>query len=249
MCICRPKRVQVELPSDLNLKSAEKVHKFDKTLSDNTDTTGVLTPEKLDSWDTVENIVDTISDHFRMVLSFPSQSSIPTPVQLDEDDSTTTDEEQGTSSAPCVNMTGSYKLVHQIDYDEFLKGLNIPWAMRRAAAATRPTHVVTHTGNRFRLQIEGIIKSDSTYLIGGEGKETRIRHLKFWDTVTYLESGDGIQTRKVALDAGDIKSTAKEIIVTRQFNKGGGVLVMTSKAIFPDGSETKSAIQTFHKIK
>jgi hypothetical protein len=204
------------------------------------------------------DIVETISDHFATVL-FPTRS-IPSPIQTETDESTSDDDDddddnddnddvEASRPKPQLNMSGTYKLVHSIDYDDFLKGLNVPWALRRAAGATRPTHIITHTDNIFRLQIEGIVKGDSTFVINGSGIETRIRHMRFWDTITYLDSGDGIQTHKVGIDVGDSTSTAKEIIVTRQFNKGGGVLVMTSKAIFPDGSETKSAIQTFHKIK
>ena len=247
------------LPSDLTLQEPTKhviVEDFRDDISKDIDmtlrtaTTGDLTPDNKPSFDLM-TIVETVSDHFATVL-FPPKSredDVPTPIQSDSDfdDDDFTDDAEAQNQP--INMTGTYKMVHSIDYDEFLKALHVPWAMRRAAAAARPTHVITHVGDTFRIQIEGIIKSDTTFYINGEGVETRIRSMKFWDTLTYLDSGDGVQTHKVATDLGESTSNAKEIFVTRQLNKGGGVLVMCSKAVFPDGSETKEAIQTFHKIK
>ena len=263
-CYRRAKRVTIVLPSDLTLQESTKqviVEEFQDDISKEMDTgmtlrtmtTGELTPEKKPSWD-VMTIVETVSDHFATVL-FPPRSmddeDIPTPIQSDSDFDDYEDEKDFDPEAQNqpIDMTGTYKMVHSIDYDEFLKALHVPWAMRRAAAAARPTHVITHVGDTFRIQIEGIIKSDTTFYINGEGVETRIRSMKFWDTLTYLDSGDGVQTHKVATDMGESTSNAKEIFVTRQLNKGGGVLVMCSKAVFPDGSETKEAVQTFDKIK
>eukprot|EP00566_Odontella_aurita_P001179 CAMPEP_0113585382 /NCGR_PEP_ID=MMETSP0015_2-20120614/33667_1 /TAXON_ID=2838 /ORGANISM="Odontella" /LENGTH=241 /DNA_ID=CAMNT_0000490615 /DNA_START=72 /DNA_END=794 /DNA_ORIENTATION=- /assembly_acc=CAM_ASM_000160 len=115
-----------------------------------------------------------------------------------------------------VNLTGSYKLVKNEGFDKFLGAQGVPWALRRAVDKAQPIHHITHTGNEIRIKITGIITSESTFQIGGPPVETQIRGRVFLDTVSYLDSCDGIQVHKVN------RRERYKIIVTRQLNADRG---------------------------
>ena len=138
-------------------------------------------------------------------------------------------------------MTGSYKLVSNENFEEFLATQGVPWPLRRAANAARPTHKFTHVGDSVTIQIKGIIESQTTYIVGGPSVQTGIRGRMFEDTVSYLE--DGIQSIKRAL------SDDYSITVSRRISQDRQKLTMTSRAIFNDDRESSEAVQTFELIE
>lgn len=150
-------------------------------------------------------------------------------------------------SSEHINLTGKYKLVHNHNFMAFLKSQGINALLRKAANASRPIHTITHEGTTLRIQVDGIIKGDSTFIIGGPPGHSNIRHLMFDDHVTYVDGGQAIQVRKVGLNAPP--GGAIELIVKRQLENNGHNLIVSSKARFKDGSESLESVQTFHRFK
>jgi hypothetical protein len=86
-----------------------------------------------------------------------------------------------------INMTGSYKVLANKNFGEFLKAQGVPWFLCNAASKARPTHTFTHSSStNLTIHIQGIIESETTYDIGGSYNVTTIRGRTFHDTVTYL---------------------------------------------------------------
>lgn len=142
-----------------------------------------------------------------------------------------------------VNLTGTFKLAKNIDFDKFLEAQGIGWALRSAANKARPVHKITHRGRTLRIQITGIITGDTTYQIGGPPVTSQIRDRVFSDTVSYLDSRDGVRVQKRCVSGGDGK-----IFVVRQLSRCGSELTMRSKCVFEDGRESAEAVQTFERI-
>ena len=142
-----------------------------------------------------------------------------------------------------VNLTGTFKLAKNVDFDKFLEAQGVGWALRSAANKARPVHTITHKGRTLRIQITGIITGDTTYKIGGPPVTSQIRDRVFSDTVQYLDSKDGIRVHKQCVSGGDGK-----ILVTRQLSRCGSELTMRSKCVFEDGRESVEAVQTFERV-
>ena len=83
-----------------------------------------------------------------------------------------------------IDMSGSFKLVENNNFEAFLYAQGIPWMICRAANKARPIHTITHIGKFVTIKIEGIIESSSTYEINGEPLEGLIRGRLFADSVT-----------------------------------------------------------------
>ena len=145
-----------------------------------------------------------------------------------------------------VNLTGKYKLVHNHNFEAFLKSQNVPMLLRKAANASRPIHTITHNGNTLRIQVDGITKGDTTFEIGGPPSNTNIRYLRFEDHVSFVEGGQAVQVRKIGLNAPP--NGAVELIIKRELGNNGHNLIVSSKAVFRDGSESLESVQTFHRL-
>ncbi|OEU06561.1 hypothetical protein FRACYDRAFT_254414 [Fragilariopsis cylindrus CCMP1102] len=112
----------------------------------------------------------------------------------EEDETGDDDNDDNKLPLPPINMTGSYKVIANQHFDEFLKAQGVPWFLCNAASKARPTHTFTHsssssstTNNLITIHIKGIIDSETTYDIGsGSYNITTIRGRTFHDTVTYL---------------------------------------------------------------
>ena len=118
--------------------------------------------------------------------------------------------------------------------------------LRKAANASRPIHTIVHNGTCLRIQVDGIVKGDTTFEIGGPPAQSNIRYLKFDDHVSYVENGQAVEVRKVAKNAP--KDGAVELVVKRMLGNGGHNLVLMSKARFANGDESLESVQTFHRI-
>lgn len=98
-------------------------------------------------------------------------------------------------------------------------------------------------GNKITIKIEGIIESQTTYIINGPPVEINIRGRIFQDRVSYLESGDGIQVIKKAVTEN------YDIIVQRRLSDDRQKIVMTSRAEFKDGNDPVECIQIFKRVE
>lgn len=113
----------------------------------------------------------------------------------------------------------------------------------RAANQARPTHRLTHTGRRLVIKIEGIIESQTTYLIGGPPTRCNVRGRIFEDTVKYLENEKGIFVNKHAVTEDYDVTVQRELADDRQS------ICMTSTAIFPDDRPSVKCVQQFQRIE
>jgi len=146
-----------------------------------------------------------------------------------------------------VNMTGTYKLISNDNFDGFLAVQGVPWALRGAANQVRPTHKITHVGKKLTIKITGIIESQTTYTIDGPPIETNIRGRIFHDSMRYLK--DGIMTTKATNGDGN-GNGAYDISVSRRLTTSDrSTLTMTSRAMFKDEKkEDVECIQIFQRI-
>jgi hypothetical protein len=142
-----------------------------------------------------------------------------------------------------INMSGSYKLVSNDNFEGFLETQGVPWALRRAANQARPLHKIIHIGKTITIQIKGIIESQTTYQVDGPPVETKIRSRVFEDRMSYLESGDGIQVSKRALTEN------YNVTVTRRLSVDRQTITMTCRAIFKDDREPVQSVQIFRRIE
>jgi len=143
-----------------------------------------------------------------------------------------------------VDLTGTFKLVENNNFEELLAAQGVPWALRSAANRARPTHKITHQGNLLTIKIEGIIETQTTYQIGGPPTENPVRGRLFRDHVTYLEDKTGIQTLKHAVNDG------YTVRVCRRLAPDRSGLTMTSTVKFDDESkENVECKQIFQRIE
>ena len=124
----------------------------------------------------------------------------------------------------------------------FVARSGVPWALRQAACRARPIHQITHKGNRLTIKIEGVITTQTTYIIDGPAVEVDIRGRLFQDRVTYLENGKGVSGIKTALKE---KYT---IYVDRVLSEDKQTIVLTGRAEFKDGKDPIESKQVFHRI-
>lgn len=140
------------------------------------------------------------------------------------------------------NLTGAYRLISNSNYEEYLAVQGVPWALRRAANQARPIHRITHDGTTLTIKIEGIIESQTTYIINGPPVETNVRGRLFIDQVSYTDDGQGIQVCKTAI-AEDY-----DVTVTRRLSEDGQQIVLTGCAVFRDERKPIQAVQIFQRI-
>ena len=148
---------------------------------------------------------------------------------------------------PLVDISGSYQLVKNENFEAFLATQGVPWALRGAANRARPKHIITQNGNSITIQIIGIIESTTTYIIGGPPNTSNVRGRIFEDSVTYLEDKSGIQTLKRAVH------DHYTITVVRQLSSDKMKLTLTSTATFDEKyvegpKDPIQAIQHFERI-
>lgn len=186
----------------------------------------------------------------------------PGSLLTDVDDSILTDEEDNLSQIPLTedqlaipdgsysesersNLSGTFKLVKSNNFDSFLKALGVSWTLRKAASLAKPVHTYTHEEDTFRVQIDGVIKGDTTFIINGPPVKSAIRHIKFLDKASYLDSGDGILVRKVAQNPAADDPT--ELMLRRILTSDKSQIILKSKAIYRDGSESLESEQIFQR--
>jgi hypothetical protein len=165
---------------------------------------------------------------------------------------------------PPIDLSGCYKLVENHNFEALLQAQGVPWFLVSAANKARPTHRITHDSASIKIKIEGIIESETLYIVGGPPVETIIRGRLFRDQVTYMKLSDslldqqdkenskgnttaaedeentsrvvGIQTHKRAVDDG------YTILVQRRLSDDKSQIILTSRVQFDD--ESKPDVQS-----
>jgi len=139
-----------------------------------------------------------------------------------------------------IDLTGAWKLVENKNFEEFLATQGVPWPLRSAANRARPTHRITHRGNMLTIKIEGIIESQTTYIINGPKVKGTVRGRLFEDAVSYLPNG--VQMLKRAIEE---KYT---IQVCRRLSEDQQKIILTSTATFDDGRDSVQSTQLFARM-
>ena len=144
-----------------------------------------------------------------------------------------------------VNLSGSYKLLKNIDYQPFLAVQGVGWALRKAADSAALKHHLTHDPKKgtFHIKVEGLISSQMGYQIDGDPVETIIKDKVFSDTVSNLPGNTGVRIKKI---------NAKEkyhIIAERTLGSDGNTITMEQKVVFDDGRPGAKATQIFTRIE
>ena len=142
-----------------------------------------------------------------------------------------------------IDMSGKYKLISLENFDAFLAVQGVQWALRKAACKARPVHNIIHRGNVLTIKIEGIIFTETTYIINGPPVKIDIRGRIFMDRVAYLENGKGIRGTKEAVTEN------YDVFIDRVLSDDKQQILLTSRAVFRDGRESIESRQVFQRIE
>ena len=163
------------------------------------------------------------------------------------------------------DLSGSYKLIHNDNFEGFLAVQGVPWALRRAANQARPIHRIYHKGNKLTIKIEGIIESQTTYIINGPAVETNVRGRIFEDVVRYVVMENNKNDKNKNDNNNDnnnknnnnivgicVSKTAVsedyDVTVQRVLSDDLQQIIMTSEAKFRDGRNAVTCIQKFQRM-
>ena len=170
-------------------------------------------------------------------LCVATETSVESPEEDQEEPALVTESIQ----EPPVNLSGAYKLISNNGFEEFLAVQGVPYMLRKAANGARPVHRLTQQGSRLTIKIEGIIESQTTYIIGGPPVETNVRGRIFEDTVAFGENSIVVSKRAVTEDY--------DVTVVREPCHDGQQLTLTSTAFFKDGKDPVKSVQLFQRIE
>jgi len=145
------------------------------------------------------------------------------------------------------NLSGTYVLRRNENYSDFLRAQGVGWATRSAANAAPMTVRLIHAveNKTFTIAVDGFLKSETDYEIGGGGKETFISKTAFIDHVTeeYLPGG-----RVKIVTTKECKDLGSTIIVERYYEDEFGLhLVVKQTYISNGGTDRVVAWQFFEK--
>eukprot|EP00536_Pseudo-nitzschia_multiseries_P018151 jgi/Psemu1/227956/e_gw1.2201.2.1 len=164
-------------------------------------------------------------------LTAPVSSSSPTPATENDDDD---------HRPPPIDMNGTFKVVQNHNFGEFLKAQGVPWFLCNAASKARPTHTfVLPTHSNLTIQIKGIIESETSYKIDGPHTETQIRGRVFRDTVRYLydDHTDNDKNGNNDNDGGATQTPRRCVgLQTTKFSVNEGYTVHVTRRLVPAGT-------------
>ena len=176
--------------------------------------------------------------------------TVTTPTTPDDDSSAVVEPEPALTEEQPFDLSGAYKLISNDGFEEFLAVQGVPWALRRAANQARPVHRITHRASQLTIKIEGIIESQTTYVIGGPPVETNVRGRIFEDSVAYLlPSPDGGQRLAGICVSKRAITEEYDVTVVRILSDDKQQITMTSTAFFRDERESVKSVQLFQRIE
>jgi hypothetical protein len=171
-------------------------------------------------------------------------------------------------SPPPIDLSGCYNLTDNYNFEALLQAQGVPWFLASAANKARPTHRITQDGCHIKIKIEGIIESETMYIVGGPPVETILRGRLFRDQVTYMKQSDSIWDQDNKENAGNVGNatitiahddgtssdpgsrivgiqTHKRavddgytIVVQRRLSDDKNQIILTSRVHFDDNSKT-----------
>jgi hypothetical protein len=146
-------------------------------------------------------------------------TTVTTPLEEEEEEGVSAAQEandvaqQQQQQRQPIDMSGAFKLVSNDNFEGFLAVQGLPWALRRAANQARPVHRITHVGCHLTIKIEGIIESQTSYIINGPPVETNVRGRIFRDAVSYLTraaAAAAVQENNINFDNGATPTASAE---------------------------------------
>ena len=142
-----------------------------------------------------------------------------------------------------IDLNGSFRLEKNINFVDFLAAQGVSWALRVAANKAVTTHHITHKNNQLKIRVQGIINSETEYIINGPPIESKVKDRVYLDYVSYVNNKQGVQVLKVN------KEHDYNIKVVRTFSSPDkSLLVVTSTATFSDGKIVQ-AIQHYRRLE
>ena len=96
----------------------------------------------------------------------------------DEDEDDGSDEDGG---AP--TLAGTWKLVRSENYPAYLEAIKVGKLLRGVIARAPTSQVISLRGDRVRIVTRGILKMDTTYVVGGPPIEVFVKGSAFLDSV------------------------------------------------------------------
>ena len=137
---------------------------------------------------------------------------------------------------PPIDLNGSFRVVDNHNFGEFLRIQGVPWFLCKAASKARPTHTFhLSTYSKLTIQIKGIIESETDYTIGGPYTETSIRGRVFRDTVRYLYDGGG-ETENNNTNNSNTDNRCCVGLKTIKVTVGEGYSVHVLRRVIPAGT-------------
>jgi len=146
---------------------------------------------------------------------------------------------------PQVDISGTWELVSNVNYPDFLAMAGASsfeaWAANKASMKQFITHTI---GEGVVVDAQSTFISTKVNYIFGTTCKTSLKGRDFEDMAT--ETQDGITIRKLQ------RKNSLEIIAVRVLQPGGDTMVLTTKATFLAGSiepgKTAEASQTFRRV-
>ena len=139
-----------------------------------------------------------------------------------------------------VNLSGTWQLVENRNFEAFLEAQGVPYLLREAANKARPLHIITHHDKELTIQIKGIVESQTTYIIDGPPVLSEVRGRIFQDSVSFLTNGVQVLKR--------CDSEQYMIRVCRRLSRNGRQITLTSTAVFDDQRPSIESVQIFERV-
>jgi len=118
-----------------------------------------------------------------------------------------------------IDLTGTWKLVKNENLDEFLKAMNLNFAVRKMAAAATPVLEITQEGDVFKVITKGVKTHEANFTVGQEFQDKNPLNEK--QMSTYMPAWEGDKLRI------DNKSNPEAIDVIRELVDGQLVQTQT----------------------
>ena len=147
--------------------------------------------------------------------------------------------EEAKSADQPFDLSGTFVLVKNENFEAFLEALDVSWAIRSAASLARPIHRITHKGNFLLIKFKSFPKT--AYVINGPTVQTDIRGNLFEDAASYTENNHGVQILK--------QSVEENFSVRFIWQLSDDSIILTLTASFHDERESVESIHFFERTE